>query len=1053
MNRSLAAQVVTALAAAVIAAGSEATFVRAQQPAATAPAQVTQAQTQTIDPAMFRGLRWRSIGPTRGGRSQAVAGSASRPLEYYFGATGGGLWKTTDGGVTWRPVSDKFFTSSSVGAVAVSESNPDVVYVGMGETELRGNILQGDGVYKSVDGGKTFTHLGLEKTLAIARIRIHPTNPDIVFVAALGDPYGPGDDRGIFKTTDGGTTWTKSLFRDAKTGAVDLAMDPKNPQVLYAGLWEVYRTPHSLSSGGPGSGLFKTTDGGATWAELTKNEGLPKPVWGKIGVSVSGADSNRVYTIIEAADGGVFLSDDAGRSWKKVNDDRRLRQRAFYYTRIYADPQTKDTVYILNTGMYRSTDAAKTIRPIRVPHGDNHDLWIASSDPKRMINSNDGGANVSTNAGESWTDQDFPTAQFYNVITTGHVPYHVCGAQQDNSTACVPSAGDGTLYDVGGGESGYIAPDPRDTDVFYAGSYGGLLTRVNKRTGEERAINVWPDNPMGFSSIDITERFQWTYPIVFSPTDPKTLYVTSQHVWKTTNEGQSWERISPDLTRHDPSTMGPSGGPITLDQTGVETYGVVFTLAPSPIDGGVIWAGSDDGYVHVTRDGGKKWEPVTPAGLPDFTRISLIEASPHEAGTAYLAGNRYQRADRAPYVYKTSDYGKTWTRIVNGLPPNDYARAIREDQKRKGLLFLGTENGIYVSFDDGGNWQSLRLELPVTPVHGIEIKGDDLVIATHGRSFYILDNISVLRQLTREMTNEPVVLFHPTDATRSVSRGVAVDYYLKVPADKITIEFLDPRGRSIRTFTGTADATKPQAPERPAGEEGAEEGFRPPPPRVDVKSGMNRFNWDMRYPGARDFPGLIMWAGSTRGPIAPPGRYTVKLTAPDGITKTQEFVIKRNDAVKGVTDADLQAQFTLAKQINDKVSAANDAVVRIRALKDQIADRLKKTSDAKIKASGDGLTGKLTAIEGEIYQYRNRSNQDPLNYPIRLNNKLAALQGIVETGDYRPTDQADAVFRDLSARLDKQLAALDALLKGDLDPFNKLLAKKKLDPVTGSARP
>jgi photosystem II stability/assembly factor-like uncharacterized protein len=983
-----------------------------------------------------------------------VSGSASRPLEYYFGATGGGLWKTTDGGVTWRPVSDNSFTSSSVGAVAVSESNPDVVYVGMGETELRGNILQGDGVYKSTDGAKTFTHLGLEKTLAISRIRVHPSNPDIVYVAALGDPYGPNPERGVFKSSDGGKTWTKSLFKDDKSGAVDLSMDAKHPDVLYAGLWEVFRTPHSLSSGGPGSGLFKTTDGGATWTDLTKSDGLPKSIWGKTGVAVSGADANRVYAVIEAAEGGVFLSDDAGHSWKKINEDRRLRQRAFYYTRIYADPQNKDTVYILNTALYRSTDAGKSIRAIRVPHGDNHDLWIAGNDPKRMINSNDGGANVSTNAGESWTDQDFPTAQFYNVFTTAHVPYHVCGAQQDNSTACVSSAGDGPLYDVGGGESGYVAPDPADTDVFYAGSYGGLLTRINRRTGEQRAINVWPDNPMGFSAADITERFQWTYPIVIAPTDPHTLYATSQHVWKTSNEGQTWERISPDLTRHDPSTLGPSGGPITLDQTGVETYAVVFTLAPSPVDGRVIWSGSDDGYVHVTRDGGRNWDKVTPPDLPDYTRISLIEASPHDAGTAYLAGNRYQRADRAPYVYKTKDYGKTWTKIVRGLPAADFARAIREDPKRKGLLFLGTENGIFVSFDDGAAWQSLRLDLPVTPVHGIAIKGDDLVIGTHGRSFYIMDNISVLRQITPETTNNPVVLFEPPDATRSVSRGVSIDYFLKAPADKLTIEFLDSEGRTIRTFTGTP----PPAPDtpnsnRPAGEDAGEEGFRPPPARVEVKEGMNRFTWDMRYPPARDFPGLIMWAGSTRGPQAPPGRYTVKLTAPDGLTKTAEFTIKRNESVKTLTDADLQAQFKLAKQINDKVAAANQAVLRIRSVKDQIAARLAKTSDAKIKSAGNGLIEKLTAIEGEIYQYRNRSSQDPLNYPIRLNNKLAALQGLVEFGDYKPTDQSYVVFKDLSERLDKQLAQLDSIARTELAALNTMVVKKKLEVVKDGVPP
>jgi photosystem II stability/assembly factor-like uncharacterized protein len=995
-----------------------------------------------IDPAVLAGLSWRSLGPARGGRSQAVAGSSSRPLEYYFGATGGGLWKTTDGGVTWRAVSDKFFRSSSVGAVAVSESNPDVVYVGMGETELRGNIIQGDGVYKSTDGGKTFAPVGLEKTLAIARIRIHPTNPDIVYVAALGDPYGATPDRGVFKSIDAGKTWTKSLFRDDKTGAVDLSMDPAHPDVLYAGLWEVFRTPHSLSSGGPGSGLFKTTDGGATWTEISRNTGLPKPVWGKIGVAVSAADANRIYAIIEAADGGVFMSDDAGQNWKIINDDRRLRQRAFYYTRIYADPQAKDTLYILNTGMYRSTDAGKTIRAIRVPHGDNHDLWIAPNDPKRLINSNDGGANVSINGGESWTDQDFPTAQFYNVITTSHVPYHVCGAQQDNSTACVSSTGEGNLYDAGGGESGYIAPDPRDPDVFYAGSYGGLLTRINRRTGEERAINVWPDNPMGFSSSDITERFQWTYPIVFSPTDPRTLYATSQHVWRSRNEGQTWERISPDLSRHDPSTMGPSGGPITLDQTGVETYAVVFALAPSPVDARVLWAGSDDGYVHVTRDGGQNWEKVTPPDLPDFTRISFIEASPHDAGTAYFAGNRYQRSDRSPYVYKTADYGKTWTRIVRGLPFTDFARTIREDKKRKGLLFLGSENGIYVSFDDGAVWQSLRLELPVTPVHGIEVKGDDVVIATHGRSFYVMNDISVLRQVTSTTSNEPVVLFRPAGATRSVSRGVSIDYFLKTAANAITIEILDAGGTVIRKFTGPA----PEKSESPPPGEGSDDGGRPPTPRAPGKQGMNRFTWDMRYAGAREFPGLIMWAGSARGPLAPPGKYSARLTA-SGVTKTEAFAITRNDAVKTITDADLLEQFKLAKQINDRVNAANEAVLRIRNVKDQVNARVTKTNDAAIKAAGDPLVEKLTSIEGEIYQYRNRSNQDPLNYPIRLNNKLAALQGLVETGDFKPTDQSYAVFKELSARLDKQFGQLDTVFSIDLANFNKLLQRKRLEPV------
>jgi photosystem II stability/assembly factor-like uncharacterized protein len=1015
-------------------------------PAALAQSAAPAQPGASVDASLLSGLRWRSIGPARGGRSQAVGGSTQRPMEYYFGAVGGGLWKTTDGGINWRPVADRFFKTSSVGAIAVSESDPDVVYVGMGETQLRGNIIQGDGVYKTTDGGRTWSHVGLEKTMAIGRVRVHPRNPDIVYVAALGDPYGASEDRGVFKSTDGGKSWTRVLFRDQKTGAVDLVVDPKAPDTMYAGLWEVFRTPHSLSSGGPGGGLFKTIDGGATWTELTKNPGLPKPLWGKIGVTVSGADSNRLYAIIEAQEGGLFLSDDAGATWKLANDDRNIRQRAFYYTRVYADPQAKDTVYILNVSFYRSTDAGKTLRSIRVPHGDNHDLWIAPDNPQRMVQSNDGGANVSFNGGESWTDQDFPTAQFYNVFTTSHVPYHVCGAQQDNSTACVPVTG-GELYPVGGGESGYIAPDPEDTDVFYAGSYGGLLTRINRRTGERRNINIWPDNPMGHSASDITERFQWTFPIVFSPTDPNVLYATSQHVWRTTNEGQSWQRISPDLTRHDPSTMGPSGGPITLDQTGVETYATIFTLAPSPLDGNVLWAGSDDGLVHVTRDGGKNWQKVTPQGLPEFTRISLIEASPHAPGTAYLAGNRYQRSDRAPYVYKTSDFGKSWTKIVTGLPADDFARAIREDRQRKGLLFLGTETSIYVSFDDGAHWQPLRLDLPVTPVHGIAVKDNDLVIGTHGRSFYVLDNISVLRQATASMTTEPLVLFDPADAVRSVSRGVFIDYYLKDAADTVTIEILDPAGKVIRTFTGPARA-QPAGGERPAEMEEGEEGPRRggPAPRVTGTKGMNRFTWDMRYPNAVDFPGMIMWAASPRGPAAPPGRYQVRVTAA-GATKTQDVQIRRNEAVTGVTDADLQAQFDLAMRISERVSEANRAVIRIRSIRDQITERIGKASDQALKTSGQALIDKLTAVEGEIYQHRLRSGQDPLNYPIRLNNKLAALQGTVESGDSPPTEQARAVFKELSARLDTQLGRLEALVTGDLAAFNKSLEAAGLAPI------
>ena len=1035
---TLAAAVLMALASAAAIVGfSYGVGIFAQSPPSSPPG---------VDAALFSGLKWRSIGPARGGRSIAVAGSAARPLEYYFGATGGGVWKTTDGGVTWRSVSDRFLKTSSVGAIAVSPSHPDVVYAGMGEVQLRGNVIQGDGIYKSIDAGKSWTHAGLERTMAIGRIRIHPTNPDTVYVAALGDPYGASAERGVYKSTDGGKTWNKVLFRDPRSGAVDLAMDAKNPDVLYAGVWEVFRTPHSLSSGGPGSGLFKTSDGGAHWTELTRQAGLPKPIWGKVGVAVSAVDPNRVYALIEAADGGVFLSDDAGTTWRLVNDDRRLRQRAFYYTRIYADPQAKDTVYVLNTGLYRSTDAGKSIKRIRVPHTDNHDLWIAPDDAARMINSNDGGANVTTNGGETWTDQDYPTAQMYNLFTTAHVPYHVCGAQQDNTTACVPSAGGGEWYAVGGGESGYIAPHPTDTNVFYAGSYGGLLTRLDRRTGQRRVINVWPDNPMGFSSSDIRERFQWTFPIVIPPAEPNVVYATSQHVWKTTNEGQTWTRVSADLTRHDPTTMEASGGPITLDQTGVETYATIFTLAPSSRDAAVLWAGSDDGLVHVTRDGGTSWKNVTPADLPEFARISLIEASPHDPAVAYLAANRYQRADRAPYVYRTADYGASWTRIVNGIPGDDFPRAIREDPVRRGLVFLGTETGIYVSFDAGAFWQSLRLDLPVTPVHGVQIKNDDLVIGTHGRSFYVLDGIGVLRQADAKTTEDVVVLFDPADAVRSIARGVAVDYFLKSAADAVTIEFVDARGQSIRRFTSAA--AKPEAP-APADAEDDESGD-PAPPVVGTKQGMNRFTWDMRYPDARTFPGLILWAGNIRGPIAPPGEYSVAISA-GGVTRKQAFAIRRN-AAAAASDADLLAQFRLAREISERVSAAHGAVIRIRDMKEQIADRLGKTSNAAIKAAGDALVMQLTDVEGEIYQYRNRSSQDPLNFPIRLNNKLAALQRVVESGDFKPTDQAHAVFKDLSARLETELARLRTIVSAEVPAFNRRLARARLQPIR-SAEP
>lgn len=1029
----------------------------------TTAADGAQAQASpTIDPSIYAGMRWRSIGPDRGGRSIAVAGSTARPNEYFFGAVGGGVWKSDDYGHTWRPVSDEHFRTSSVGAIAVAPSNPDIVYAGMGESCFRGNIIQGDGIYKSTDGGKTWQHVGLGNTETVSKIRIHPTNPDIVFAAVLGHAYGPNPERGVFRSRDGGKSWERVLYRNEETGAIDLSLDPKNPDVMYAGLWQVYRTPHSMESGGPGGGLFKSTDGGSTWTEITRNPGLPTGLWGKLGVSVSGADGNRVYAIIEnELAGGVYISDDAGATWRKGDDDRKLRQRAFYYTHIIADPVIKDRVYVLNVQFWRSDDGGKTFpTQLRPPHGDNHDLWIASNDSNRMIEGNDGGANVSVNGGRTWSSQDYPTAQFYNVFLTRHVPYHVCGAQQDNSTACVgsesnPGAGEGSLppifYSPGGGESGYIASDPNNPDIFYAGSYGGLMTRLDRSTGQRRLVNVYPNNPMGHSSADIRERFQWTYPIVFSPVDPKILYTSSQHVFRTTNGGQSWEKISPDLTRADPATMGPSGGPITKDQTGVETYATVFTIAPSFQDVNTLWTGSDDGYVHVTRDGGKSWQRVTPPDLPDFARISLIEASPHQNGVAYLVANRYQRDDRKPYVYKTADFGRTWTKIVNGLPGNDFPRAIREDIKRRGLLYLGMENGMYISFDDGANWQSLRLNLPVTPVHGIAVHERDLVIGTHGRGFYILDDIAVLREANPQLTTSTLHLFTPNNPLRGFDRNVAFDYYLGKDADEVRIEILDAAGAVLRTFTG-----KPTDKEPERGE--SDFFFGGPPPRVGTKKGMNRFTWDLRQEGAVTFPGMIMWAAAPqRGPASPPGQYSVRVTA-NGQSVTKPFTIGIDPRLRaqGITEADLQEQFKLSARVRDKVTEANQAVIQIRSVREQVNDRLAKVPERRrkeIQAIADGLMKPLTAVEEEIYQVRNRSSQDPLNYPIKLNNKIAALAGVVESADSKPTDQSYTVFDELSGGLDKQLKQKEAVLARELQRLNAALKREKLEPVDPTRKP
>ncbi len=920
-----------------------------------------------LDKAVLDAFKWRSIGPDRGGRSIAVSGVRGRPKEAYFGATGGGLWKTSDGGVRWTPVTDGQITSSSVGAVAVSESSPDVVYIGMGESCIRGNIIPGDGVYKSADAGKTWTRIGFTNSDAIAKIRIHPTNPDVVFVADFGRYGAPSDERGLYKSTDGGKSWQRKLFRDSKTGAVDVEIDRKNPNVMFAAMWEAYRVEYQMSSGGPGSGMFKSTDGGETWREITRNPGLPTGMVGKISIAISGADSNRVYALVENENGGLYSSDDAGATWKLVNTGRNIRQRAFYYTHVFADPNNKDTVYALNTSAFRSTDGGKTLASIGAgTHGDHHDLWIDPDDSQHVVLANDGGGaityNVAAGAQRNWSGQEFPTEQFYHVITTRHAPYHVCGAQQDNSTLCIPSnngvpsrgggggggRGNGrhdteSFYDAGGGEPGYIAPDPKDIDVFFAGTNnGGFLTRLNRRTGELREVGPYPRFFSGENSASVVERWQWTYPIIFSPVDPIVLYTSSQHVWKTTNGGQTWDKISGDLTRHDPKTMQDSGGPITHDMNSPEIYATIFSLAPGKTDVNVIWAGSDDGIVQVTRDGGRNWTNVTPKDMPDLGRVSQIDASVFDAGTAYIAVKKPLLADFAPYIFRTHDYGRTWTKIVAGIAPNDYTHVVREDPERRGLLYAGTQHGFYVSYDDGDRWMPLAGGLPDTQVSDIWVADNAIAIATHGRGFYVLDDIAPLRQFGTPVTSEAnAYLFKPAEAIRSATPA-RITYWLKKPPQKLTLEILDSGGQVVRTFNGAlpaagrgaaagargsgrsgglaaeaatateattaaaAPGTNPMATAEDDDEGGGGRG-RGGPPTAPMAAGVQRFAWDLQYAPVTTFPGMVLWGATQNVPTALPGTYQARLTV-DGLARTVPITVRKHPYFT-VSDAYLREQF------------------------------------------------------------------------------------------------------------------------------------------------
>lgn len=1095
---------------------------KAPQPAAESAAQAV-APAQEADGEQkgpWHGLTWRSIGPFRGGRALAVTGVIGDTHIYYFGSTGGGVWKSTDGGLSWRPMTDKVKDMSpSIGAIAVAPSDPNVIYAGTGEACIRGDIIAGNGVYKSTDGGKTWSASGLQDTVAIGRLIVHPKNPDIVYVAALGHPFGANAERGIFRSTDGGKNWTKVLYKDENTGGIDLAFDPANPNIIFAALWQARRSPWGMDSGGPGSGLYRSTDGGSNWKRLSSH-GLPEGILGRIGVAVGYGNSNRIWALIEADKGGLFRSDDGGENWTLVNSDRQYRQRAFYYTHVFADPRSADGVYVLNTGMYRSNDGGRTFRPIRVPHGDNHGLWVDPGDPDRMIESNDGGANVSTNGGASWTAQsNQPTAQFYHVVTDNRFPYYVYGAQQDNSTVGIASASEHggidrpSWYPVGGGESGYVAPDPRDPEIVYAGSYGGEITRYDRHTEQEQNITPWPVNPIGWAAVDQKYRFQWTEPIVFSPNDPNALYFAAQVLFKSTDQGKSWQVISPDLTRNDPSKQQSAGGPITKDNTGVEVYSTIFSVVESPLQKDLIWAGSDDGLIHITTDGGKNWADVTPKKMPEWGTVSMIEASPYNAGTAYVAVQRHKMDDFTPYAFKTTDFGKTWTSITNGIPAGTYVHAIREDRKRQGLLYAGTEKGVYVSFDDGANWQSLQLNLPVSPAYDLYLHDKDLIVATHGRSFWILDDIAPLQQYNPQLANEDVHLYMPSAASHTVFGGGfggggggavgqnppsgAVIYYslktaLKTPEGKrgaegsgqtkpsaegkepaenkpagsaepaqpgstpatsgeteaatknppITLEILDQKGQVVRRYP----------PKSPPEEEGPEAGAEPRPQQarnLPAEAGINRFVWDLRYEGASRVPHSPLWAGSTEGAEALPGTYQVRLTV-SGKAYTAPLEIKR-DPRTTASPQDMEKQFDLLIKIRDRVTQTHDAVNQIRSIREQITalnKRLEKDPHAKVIAdAGKQLDKKMTGVEEVLIQTKARSNQDVLNYPIRLNNHLVALGGVVGSADSAPTQASYQVFDMLSKQLDEQLAKWKQILAVDVPGYDDVVRKQEIPAI------
>ncbi len=998
-----------------------------------------------------KSIQWRSIGPYRGGRASSVSGVINQPNVFYFGSTGGGVWKTENGGQSWKNISDGYF-GGSIGAVAVSESDPNIIYVGTGEETVRGNVSPGyGGFWKSYDAGKTWKKLNLNiDQVQIGRIRINPKNSNIVFIAVIGDLFKNSKERGIYKSIDGGKSWKKVLYVNEKSGGNDLVFEPGNSRVLYASTWNIRRTPYSLESGGLGSYLWKSTDGGESWKNISSHAGLPKGIWGKIGITVSTVNPSLVYALIENENGGLYKSLDGGITWKLINDDRSLRQRAWYYTRIYADTEVLDRVYIMNVRFWRSEDGGKTFKNYNTPHGDHHDLWIAPEDNNRIVVADDGGAQVSYDGANNWsTYMNQPTAQYYRITTDNSFPYNLLVAQQDNSTQRVPHrVNSGSISErnwefSAGGESAHLAADPINPNIVYGGSYGGYLTRLNHETGESRSINVWPNNPMGHGAENMKYRFQWNFPIFFSPHNPKKLYTTSNHFHVTTNEGQSWDIISPDLTRNEAEKLGPSGGPITKDNTAVEYYATIFAACESPYEKDLLWSASDDGMIHLSKNGGENWEDVTPPIAPKHIMWNSVEPDPFIKGGLYVAGTLYKTGDYRPYLYKTKNYGKNWKKIIDGIPDNHFTRVLRADPKRKDLLYAGTESGVYISFDDGISWKPFQINLPLVPITDLTIKYDNLIAATQGRSIWMIDDLTPLHQINNEIIESDFHIFKPIDSYRmgysgwggssiggqNHHNGVEIFFNIdsvKTGSDslKVSLEFLDLNKNSIKKFTNYSKANK-----------------------LKVKNGSNSFIWNMRHENAEGFDGLIMWAAGLTGPKAVPGNYSAKLTV-NGKTKETEFTILKDERSNSSID-DLQAQFNFLIQIRDKVTEIHKAIKEMRSIKSQLITFKSKIKDnEELVDKVKSLVDKINVIENELYQTKNKSRQDPLNYPIRLNNKLAHLTSVASNGNYKPTDQMIEVKNELIERINKKLNSWDSIKNKNLKNLNNEIRNSDIDLIS-----